>query len=389
MNEAERTAQDIAPHLERRYDDEALDRMEAGLDERIESAARRRRLARTAMALAAAACALLGSAVFFTSPVDRHSENTRAGTDILSAERSRVSVRFEDGSTGDFVSDEGAIQVLSAAPGLYEVALEGGAARFRVSPNPEREFVVRTEHATVTVLGTTFEVHHHTESVEVRVVEGRVRVDAHLGSTILSGGSQARFSSPRSTEAARDSAMSAGRASTAMSTRLAESIQSTQTSPRGRASGSWVSLAKKGKRAEAARLLVEREERVPDRIEELLLAADVLRLEGYHALAYQHLERIMTRHRSDSRWSMAAFLQGRLLLEHLGQPERAAERFGMVARDSSLRLSEDALARQVEALSRAGKRERAQALATEYVERYPHGHRLSSVRRFGGLDDPR
>mgnify|MGYP003374557080 CR=1 FL=1 len=45
-----------------------------------------------------------------------------------------------------------------------------------------------------------------------------------------------------------------------------------------------------------------------------------------------------------------------------------------------------AMAREVEAWSRAGEGERARSLAATYLVRHPDGRRARSVRRFGGVE---
>ena len=46
----------------------------------------------------------------------------------------------------------------------------------------------------------------------------------------------------------------------------------------------------------------------------------------------------------------------------------------------------DALAREAEAWSRAGKRAEARARALEYLRLYPDGNRAAAVRGFGGIE---
>jgi transmembrane sensor len=116
-------------------------------------------------------------------------------------------------------------------------------------------------------------------------------------------------------------------------------------------------------------------------------AASVARLSHHPAEAVPPLRRIVVNHDDDRRAPLAAFTLGRVLLEELGQPTEAADAFaktGELAPDGA--LAEDALAREVEAWSRAGDLARARARADEYVRRYPAGRRLRSVRRFGGLE---
>ena len=82
----------------------------------------------------------------------------------------------------------------------------------------------------------------------------------------------------------------------------------------------------------------------------------------------------------------AAFTLGRELLEHLGRPVEAAEAFataGELALDSV--LAQDALAREVECWSKAGRAEEAYQRALRFDQRYPNSHRTRMVQLFGGL----
>lgn len=61
--------------------------------------------------------------------------------------------------------------------GRRHVLLEQGAARFDVRHDPARPFEVRTPHAGMVALGTSFSVDHLAEASELRVFSGRVRLD--------------------------------------------------------------------------------------------------------------------------------------------------------------------------------------------------------------------
>jgi transmembrane sensor len=52
-------------------------------------------------------------------------------------------------------------------------------------------------------------------------------------------------------------------------------------------------------------------------------------------------------------------------------------------------FAEDALAREVEAWSRAGETAQAHARAQDYLRLYPRGARVDAVRKLGGLDQNR
>jgi len=88
----------------------------------------------------------------------------------------------------------------------------------------------------------------------------------------------------------------------------------------------------------------------------------------------------------DSRRAIAAFTLGKLLLDGASRPAEAAAAFR-----SCLRLSppstvaEDASARLVEALSRAGNADAARRSANDYEHRYPNGRRLADVRRWASV----
>lgn len=71
---------------------------------------------------------------------------------------------------------------LAVGGGAEEVRLLGGEVWFRIQPGHGR-FVVRTARGTAEVLGTSFVVEDRGETMEVRVLEGRVRVEDrdHLG----------------------------------------------------------------------------------------------------------------------------------------------------------------------------------------------------------------
>lgn len=123
---------------------------------------------------------------------------------------------------------------------------------------------------------------------------------------------------------------------------------------------------------------------------DLLLLADVARLSHHPADAVSPLNRLLSSHATDPRAPLAAFTLGRVLLDDLGRPREAADAFRRVQtlelQGPDGPLAQDALAREVEAWSRAGEPQRAKERAQEYVRHYPTGRRLRSVRHYGELD---
>ncbi len=151
----------------------------------------------------------------------------------------------------------------------------------------------------------------------------------------------------------------------------------------------WVTAARRGDLRSAYALLgadgVSGEAVRASGLERLMLLADVARAGGHAPLAAQLLERAVREEGSGAAAALAAFQLGTLRLEALGQPREAAEAFRRVVRIGQPRaLVEDALARQVQALARAGEWEAARQAAADYEARFPEGRRLADVHRWAG-----
>jgi len=158
--------------------------------------------------------------------------------------------------------------------------------------------------------------------------------------------------------------------------------------PAAPAAPSWRDDAERGDYAAAWAGLAQVQDGL-DGMADLLLAGDVARLSGHPTAAVAPLARALAHHADDPRAQLAAFTLGRVYLEELGAPRDAAVAFAR-ARELAPAgpLTEDALAREVEAWSRAGETATARTQALLYVQRYPTGRRAHAVRRFGGLERP-
>ena len=136
-------------------------------------------------------------------------------------------------------------------------------------------------------------------------------------------------------------------------------------------------LGADGVRREAARLGAR----------DLLALADVARLSGHPAEAVRPLERVLAELSDDPQASLAAFALGRLELDALGRPGRAARAFAQALElglPASLR--EDAAARLVEAHAKAGDGSAAEAAARAYARAFPAGRYAAAIR--GWLSAP-
>jgi transmembrane sensor len=258
-------------------------------------------------------------------------------------------MRLGDGSVvtalthgAQFVADE-------VGPTAVTVRLTSGSARFAVAKNPDRVFRVVANGISVVALGTEFAVEISDRGASVEVIDGRVRIAWGEGSEDLGAGQRAAYPPAPAPVPASPAPGVDARAST----------KPPVAPPPARVA----SMA------------------------DLLDKADDARLQGRPRDAVPLLRRALSLYADDPSAPLAAFTLGRVLLDDVGDPGQAAEAFARarVLAPEGL-LAEDALAREVEAWSRAGDPELAAVRARAYVARYPQGQRLRAVRRFGGLE---
>jgi transmembrane sensor len=286
-------------------------------------------------------------------------------------------VLLTDGSVVERLEERTLLRVVEDASSRSVVDLEVGGARFDVKPNPSRPFRVRAGPVVVEVLGTAFTVSREGGKVTTSVERGHVRVERGAERVDLFAGNSLTL-----TEVAETSPASSGASSPAVTARPPAAPSATHVPI-----DDWAKLAREGEYDRAYDAMKKAPSVRKDEPGELLLAADVARLSGHSVEAIAPLKRIVEGHSNDARAPLAAFTLGRVLLDEVGRPNEAAEMFARArsfAPDGP--LAEDALAREVEAWWRAGSPDRAHARASEYVERFPSGAKLKSVRRFGGLE---
>ncbi|MCP4677771.1 MAG: FecR domain-containing protein [Deltaproteobacteria bacterium] len=282
---------------------------------------------------------------------------------------SRGSFHLPDGTSGVPADDRSKLTVLATTDELVSVRVDEGLCNFEVTPAFDRVFRVKVGRVTITVLGTEFLAELADDRARVKVSRGRVLVEWPGGSDELHAGQEGVYP-PHGIGDSLDSGIPAP----------------AKKGPRRDTRPDWWHHARNGEFDEAAKAL-QRSEVVRDTVEDLLLAADAMRLSGHPALALPFLERVTKLHRDDPRGPLAEFTRGRLLLLQLGRPRLAATAFRSARRLAPFgNLAQDALAREVEAWHRAGEAATARLLAEKYLSKYPNGRRRRAVRRFGGLD---
>jgi transmembrane sensor len=348
--------------------------VEARLTARLDRSKRVRLLAGVMATSATVAAATAGILIW-----QAHTSGIVPGGEVSRAREVGGGLRFLDGTTAIATDPDSDLRVTEDTPTRQTVKVVKGGAHFHVAKGKGRVFRVELRDVVVEVLGTTFVVEEANDRVRVSVDEGRVRVrqggltldlgtgDVHLFPTDAgappSGNGVPSASddlpgAPGEAPPPVDLGGKPGRATEHRSDAAAH-----------RAGGLF--------RAETRR----------DRVGDWMLAADNARLSGDPAAALPYLRAVTEKFPRDGRAPVAAFTMGLLLLEQLGRPAEAARAFSDVVRldTAAAPLTEDALAREVEAWRQAGKPDRARQSAVEYLRRYPDGRRSHSVRQFGGL----
>jgi transmembrane sensor len=319
----------------------------------IHRKARRRLIRRVALGVAAAG---LGVMVVARINIPSHPIGPGGATHATSPRvRTPVSIgsiRLADGSVATPLNAETQLKVLEDSARRVSIDLVRGHGRFEVVPAHARPFEVRAGDVTVHVVGTIFTVERVADRVGVVVERGAVRVRWALGEKEVSAGDSGWFPPLQ-----------------------IKSDPETQAVPRP---------------PETSRL--NRSPSMPiaggDEVaEDLLAAADTARLAGRPGDAVLLLRRLLRGRGRDPRAPLAAFTLGRVLMMEMDRPREAAAAFA-AARTLAPGgpFAEDALAREVEAWSKAGDRAAAGKRAREYLRVFPMGRRTNEVRTFSGIE---
>lgn len=381
MDDLERGMVTLREGLVPEWDAERSARVFAGVGQ-----LRRRRAVQRA-GFAAAGAAVVAVAVFAAVPrgatpelAAREAATPRAAVRQAPAQKPAVAVatptplppveadgtlRLADGSRVESIDGAADLRIVRDEPTRVELALVAGHARFDVTHRVARSFEVTAGAWRVVVVGTRFDVQQAAGGVRVSVERGLVRVQGPGGQRELAAGESAWFVQPAPTHARPRAAVVA---------------------PRAEATPDWRQLIQRGDH-DGAYLMLQDGARVDDDPWSLMDAADAARLSGHPDGAVGYLDRVVSDHGTSPVAPLAAFTLGRIELDRLGRPHDAAQAFAAartLAPGGS--LAQDALAREVEAWSKAGDVEQAYRRAQEYVITYPDGRRLTAVRRYGGLE---
>ena len=310
--------------------------------------------------------------------------------------RDRGPLRFADGRPLDAVEATPVGEVLAMSDGSrvelaagarftplestgtsFVAILESGSAHFEVRPGGPRRWQIECGLATVEVVGTGFDCARAPGRLEVSVQHGAVlvrgdrvpdrarRLDAGETLEVLDAPGPPETSGAPGAPAATTVAAAPRR------------------DPVAEEAGAWRELARGGHHREAFAalgaqgLLRETKRRG---VADLLVLADVARLSGHAAEAVAPLERILREFPGDPQAPLAALALGRLELDTLDRPAKAARALNLaLSLGVPHSLREDVRTRLVEAYARAGNRAAARAAAAAYLREYPDGRDRSIV----------
>jgi tetratricopeptide (TPR) repeat protein len=299
-----------------------------------------------------------------------------AGAEVAAPRGLPSTLALDDGSRVA-LAPGARVQVLANDGARFSALLVQGTATFEVSAEPSRRWEVETSLATLEVVGTRVVIAHAAHHVTIRVDRGvvMVRGERVTGRVQRLVAGQELVVAREATALERDADAPAARSSAPQ--RAADPVPAAAglaSEPRATAPPDPVApAAPLGAGAPPPSA-------PPEPLSGAILEADRLR-DAEPAAAAALLERALDTQRDGAAAGLAAFALGRLYLESLADPVRAAEVFRrIVDRGTPRGLLEDAHSRLVEALIASGEHHRAREALSEYLRRYPEGRRAAGLR---------
>jgi transmembrane sensor len=285
-------------------------------------------------------------------------------------------VLLDDGSRV-FVGQQSRVDIVENTGRSVRGVLKDGWARFDVNPGGPRRWLIETGAFEVEVIGTSFTVSRQDDDARVRVHRGHVHIrgaSVRDGALQLAAGDEFTSRSDKysiSKEAAENTIVSR----TALSENGAGDARGSTATSR-----SPTECAQRRATSGEAR----------DLSAEALRRADRLRAQGRSEQAARVLEREFDAHHEGSNAGLVAFTLAQLQLDDLGLSAEAAKNFSRAARAPTLPsvLREQAVARRVEALARAGLIQEASQAADAYTRIYANGSWTNAVRRWAAAKRP-
>jgi len=333
--------------------------------------ARRRRLRQAAASAAVLGCVILGLWLARPAPVPEAMlppgptapRANPGGTRQLS---------LSDGSTLSLLDGTRA-HVEAMTPAEVRVRLDQGSVECEVPPVPQRRFVVEAAGFEVVVKGTHFTVTLGIEpalptGVTVSVERGRVEVRQAADQVLALLGPGQHWASERNGSAPAASSDRLAAAPSAAGVPVAPlPVPSLPAEPPPLAP-SATSRPMATPAEQSARVLFER--------------ANTARLAGNAREAAAAFDQLRRHYPSDARAGYAAFMLGRLELDTLAAPDAAVDAFSFaLAHPGSGFFREDAQARLVESLARAGRDAECRQAQRRFLADHPQSAQAGLVAK--------
>jgi transmembrane sensor len=372
----------IKEHLRDPAEEAALHRIWSQIDGRFPRLRRRRRHVVLGGGLALAACAAFALVTFVRR--DAGPLRFADGRPLVAVDAPAAGSRLalSDGSSVELGAGA-RFEPLESSGTSFLAVLQRGRASFEVRPGGPRRWQVECGLATVEVVGTRFACER---------APGRLRVSVQRGEVVVRGERVAdrarRLVAGQSLDIVEAPVVSAPVAAEPASSPPSPLVAAAPVPASSEPEGAWRELARGGQHGEAFAALGRaglRRETQRLGVADLLALADVARLSGHPREAVAPLERILTSFARDPQAPLAAFALGRLELDSLDQPHRAAtalERALALGLPQS--LQEDARARLVEAYGRAGDQTAARRAARGYLSLFPSGRYRAEMETQAG-----
>jgi transmembrane sensor len=359
--------------------EEALARVWRGIDARAPHGRRRARVWTVASVVTATALAMAFATL---ERRDRGPLRFADGRPLGAVEAPPVGavVAMSDGSRVDLGAGARFAPLESTGTSFVAV-LERGSAHFEVRPGGPRRWQIECGLATVEVVGTGFDCTRAPGRLNVSVQHGAVLVRGERvpdRARRLAAGETLEVLEPPAPAESSQAPVDAPEAAPAAMVAAAP-----ERDPVAAETGAWRELARGGHHREAfaalgAQGLLRETKRLG--VTDLLVLADVARLSGHAAEAVVPLERILRDFPGDPQAPLAALALGRLELDTLDRPAKAATALNRALSLGVPRsLREDVRTRLVEAYARAGNRTAARTAAAAYLREYPEGRDRSIV----------
>jgi tetratricopeptide (TPR) repeat protein len=320
---------------------------------------------------AVVAAALAGTAAFVTvRALNEHHARSAWQQAALETAGDAMAVGLDDGSRLELAAHT-KVRVSGNEPSAMALELEHGRVDCDITHRPGRHFTVAAAGVTVRVKGTKFgvELAPSRDRVDVDVERGLVEVSWNKGAERRDLAAGEHWS----IDLAQPAPVRSGEAATPSETPeppgasdAGDAEPDSRTGPDSAKSGPARPPHEVGAR-------------------ELLDLGNAARRAGDAAGAARAYEQLLTLHPTDGRAGLAAFELGRLRMDRLGDVPgaiQALQKAVMMAPGAGFR--EDAMARLVDAYTRAGATDRCRSAQRAYLSSYPNGVHATAVSRACG-----